>query len=227
MDTLVNELKGWEKVRVRQQEQMRDAILEIVSAPGMPLTVADVCARAGVSRPTFYKYFPTLGAAMLHVFNWVMDEMIRESGVSDDSGLTGLEVYLAEARAAFAVSCRRPELTRFISFLDYTFRTIGMTAEESAAIESTALRAADHERQIVRRGQADGSIRSDISANEIVNAVGSALLGLRQRIQITESYLADGVAMGYRVHELELAAWGSYLAAPPNGNGTPPERAEV
>lgn len=214
MNVLASEATGWERVRLRQQDRMRDAILQLVSEPGSPLTIANVCARADVSRPTFYKYFPTLGAAMLHVFTWVMDELAEDTQLPDTAGLTGLEIYLARARSAFNASCSRPELTRFISYLDYTFRATGMTLAESAAIEAIALRAKDRETQIVRAGQLDGSIRTDLTANDIVATVGSSLLGLRQRIQITDAFRADGAALGRKVYDIELSAWHGFLATP-------------
>lgn len=55
-----------ETKKARTRLELRDAAIELFLADGYDATtVADIAARAGVSEPTFYRYYPTKSAVVL------------------------------------------------------------------------------------------------------------------------------------------------------------------
>ncbi|CAO5226642.1 hypothetical protein FAGKG844_1060003 [Frankia sp. AgKG'84/4] len=56
----------WDEFRQSQRELIADAVIRAASqAPGVPIDVTLVASTAGMSRKTFYKYFDSLGDAVL------------------------------------------------------------------------------------------------------------------------------------------------------------------
>ncbi|UUU28469.1 TetR/AcrR family transcriptional regulator [Streptomyces sp. CA-210063] len=212
---LVNE--SWERFRDTQRAGIVAAIIELVNEQDSVITIAQIADRAGVSRPTFYKYFPTLGAAMLHVHRQVIDTIAehgRQSPAEED--LDGRTQVLQRMATFASLASVRPDLIRFSSYFDYTFRRHGLTDDELRALHEREAFLMEIARESFRKGQQDGSIRPELDIPQTVEVIGESILGLAQRALVT----ADGPSAREIDIEQHLAmaldAWRAYLT-PQNG----------
>ena len=62
-DSRLTLAQRWVDLGETQRAAVAAAVVDLVAEGRTPLKVAELAERAGISRPTFYKYFPTLGAA--------------------------------------------------------------------------------------------------------------------------------------------------------------------
>ena len=200
----------WEPFRETQRRDIARAIVGVVTEAGGQMTIAQIAERAGVSRPTFYKYFPTLGSAMLFTHQYVVEELTARAAPSQRGD--GLDEYLETYRVLFASVAQAPELLRFASFFDYTFRQNGLTEDELAALNRF-----DHAQQgvalqIFLQAQANGQIRAELDAESTMETIGTNLLGTVQRLLITWGRSNELRQEPAAVFETALAAWRSYLS---------------
>jgi AcrR family transcriptional regulator len=71
------ELASAPDARVQQTRQRIVAALDEVLANDEPVSVAAVCARAGIARSTFYTHFATVGDVVVHVVDSMFDDLSR------------------------------------------------------------------------------------------------------------------------------------------------------
>lgn len=207
---LTNE--SWERFRDAQRAGIAAAIIELVNEQDSVITIAQIADRAGVSRPTFYKYFPTLGAAMLYVHRHVIDTIGKHGRQSPaDEDLDGLTQFLQQMGTIAALVRDRPDLIRFTSYFDFTFRRHGLTDDERRALhelEGTLMRFA---RELFRKGQQDGSIRPELDIAHMVEVIGANILGLAQRALVTADDPSARDIDIERHFATALDAWRAYL----------------
>ncbi|UGQ12091.1 TetR/AcrR family transcriptional regulator [Yinghuangia sp. ASG 101] len=205
----------WDVFRDRQRTGVAQAVIALVSEVEAPLTIAEIADRAGMSRRTFYKHFPTLGSAMVHTHRVVIEQILTHTQHTQQADLNGLDRLLAGFRALFDIAKERPELIRFLSYFDFTFRRHGLTSEQRAEFGA---RQTGHivqlPMQALQEGQADGTIRSDLDVRTTVVAMGNSVVGILQRLQIMDEYTNGHDETAQRLFDLELEAWRTYLCHP-------------
>ena len=171
------------------------AIRNLVAENDLPLTVTAVTEQSGISRPTFYKYFPTIGSAVLHTHFGVLAELaeLLEAHGSIDPASTGRTKLFEQVHRVHSVLRSRPDIISFFSFFDFNFRRWGLSAVERAEHASVWAHGEFAFFAYFEAGRADGSIRSDLSPDVTVQSLLSSTLGLLQRMQIQDEWTA-GVA---------------------------------
>jgi AcrR family transcriptional regulator len=169
----------------RQRAAVARAAVELVSEGHTPLKVADLAERAGISRPTFYKYFPTLGAAVLHTVRMLLADLEAFLSAQVPEGENAREQLLARFSLSFEFARSRPELTRFFSFYDFSFRATELSGDEDVERSAISAVAGSPFHELFRAGQADGSIDPSLP--------------------VDVTYLNDTRALG--VHDLLIELW--------------------
>jgi AcrR family transcriptional regulator len=204
----------WAPVRDSQKSAVVVAVLASVDR-GEVITIADLAEQAGMSRPTFYKYFPTLGAAMLHTHRTVLGAM--QQYVSEhlpDSSRPALDRLLASFDLSFEYTREHREALRFFSFFDFSFRRFGLSPDEHEELARIVAETGDHTQDLFVEGQADGSIDRGLPVEQTVMAVSGSVLGLAQRLLIQDEYAsADDDDRARAAHALVLDAWREKLQA--------------
>jgi AcrR family transcriptional regulator len=197
-------------MRDQQRSAVTDAVVRLVAEDATTITVAELAEAAGMSRQTFYKYFPTLGAAMLHTHRAALERL--RSYVDDrlTAAENSRERLLAVLGLQFEFTLSHPELVRFFSYFDFSFRRAGLTAEERAELHEIS-RGADMTRQIFVDGQADGSIDAALPVEPTVMAVSGSLIGLAQRLLIQDEYSDGTGARARAAYDVLLASWRTTL----------------
>src|ERR1700712_909043 len=150
--------KRWSPLRDQQRSAVVAAVIQTI-AEGASLTVADLADRANMSRPTFYKYFPTLGSALLHTHQVVLSGM--ESHIADRMpapSLPAAERLVATFDISFDYLREHIDVLRFFSFFDFTFRRFGLTEEERTELGRIVAESGDQTQSLFVEGQTDGSI---------------------------------------------------------------------
>ena len=202
----------WAEFRHSQREDYADSIIAAVSDPlADALSVTEIVKRTGTSRKTFYKYFDSLTAAVVYTEKSVLRRLSEHAAAAVPVAASGREHLLTVLEDNGRVATKSPELFRFISFFDYTYRYSGMDEANQQAFDSSMRVLYADAMDIFLAGQADGSIRSGLRPDVTVGAMSSAVIGLVQRqLAITSSApdpqgLLDMIA-------LEIAAWRAFLS---------------
>jgi AcrR family transcriptional regulator len=174
----------WTGFRDRQRDDIAKAVIAAVSnAHGEPLNVTEVVELAGISRKTFYKYFDTLGAALVHTQAHVQLQMTTLANDSVRGAANGREQFLGMLSYFATVGRQNPELIRFVNYFDYTFRCEGLGPAENGRHGGPVYGAVEIE-QAFQVGQSDGSIRRDVDSATTIFATGNSIVGLVQRSQV-------------------------------------------
>src|SRR5262245_52079683 len=197
----------WVELREQQRASVVDAILELVSAGSTELTVADLARRAGRSRPTFYKYFPTVGAAMLHTERELLAAMEQYIAANASCRKSSRERLLERFELTFEYSCAHPDVVRFFTFFDFTFERFGFAEAERIEQREISGTAGNPYYQLFLAGQADGSIDPSLPVDVTYLALVSSLVGTRQRLLIETKWTTGVDETAREVHAMLIDAW--------------------
>jgi len=143
----------------RSREQLRDAVLsaagELMLEGGLAAaTMEAIAARAGVSKRTLYKYWPSRGAVALEGF---MRNAASSWSLPDDaSAVEALTVLVVSAARLFAGTPAGPLMRSLIA--DAQAQDEIATAIREQWLRPRRAVAAD----LIRRGVAEGEFRADL-----------------------------------------------------------------
>jgi len=212
MSAPVQATDRWAEFRQSQREEFADSIIAAVSDPHAgALSVTEIVNRTGTSRKTFYKYFDSLSAAVVYTEKSVLRRLSDHAEAAVAIAASGRERLLAVLEDNGRVATKSPELFRFISFFDYTFRYTGIEEADQRAFDSAMRILYADAIDIFRAGQDDGSIRSDLEPEVTVAAISGAVIGLVQRhLAITSSSPNPQALLDMTA--LEIAAWRAFLS---------------
>jgi AcrR family transcriptional regulator len=182
----------WQQELAQQRSSRRAEILraarELFLERDLPgVTMKDVQQRAGISRVTLYKYFRSIHELAFAIQTEVLRELSdeAEAAATGASGRERLRNYLtAGVRKALA----EPHLVRFTALFDHYYRNAypDPQLQEEYRRFIGSLRGL---RSRVEDGVADGSLRSDIEAGQLVHLLAHAHLGMLQRILVRAEIL--------------------------------------
>lgn len=196
---------------------MTQAIIAIVAEDPSRLAVSEVAQRAGISRQTFYKQFTSLEAAVAATQGRVIALLGSRIGaaLATDPPVNGLERLVRMQEAAFEVFTSEPDVLRFSSFYDFSFRVHRMS--EADREEHPLAPPADGEGgmyDLIRAGQADGSIDPDLPVVETWRALSTSMLGVIQRLQVQDDWTNGRDQAARDTFAAVVAVWRKALAAP-------------
>lgn len=196
---------------------MTQAIIAIVAEDPTRLAVSEVAQRAGISRQTFYKQFTSLEAAVAATQGRVIALLGSRIGaaLATDPPVNGLERLVRMQEAAFEVFTSEPDVLRFSSFYDFSFRVHRIS--EADREEHPLAPPADGEGgmyDLIRAGQADGSIDRDLPVVETWRALSTSMLGVIQRLQVQDDWTNGRDQAARDTFAAVVAVWRKALAAP-------------
>jgi AcrR family transcriptional regulator len=148
----------------RNRRRLIDAAAEIFNERGIDASIAEIRERAGVGQGTVFRHFPTkehLIAAVMRERMEALIELARERVDDPDPG-QALREFMANAAAGKSVD---QQLYRAICEAD------ALPADEERALRRALVAAIDG---LLRRAQADGSVRDDVAAEDILLLEGAA-----------------------------------------------------
>jgi AcrR family transcriptional regulator len=197
----------WLDLGDQQRAAVATAIVELIAGGTTTLRVADIADRAAISRPTFYKYFPTLGTAVIHTARTVLGDLEAFIAAHQTDQENAREQLLERISLSFAYSRAHPEITRFFSYFDFTYSRSAQSLAERAEGARLAETAGDPFHALFLAGQADGSIDPALPADVTYLAFVTSVTGTSQRLLI-ETDWTDGVdEMARGVHETLITVW--------------------
>jgi AcrR family transcriptional regulator len=142
----------------RNLDRVLGAATDCFAEHGVDVTVDEVARRAGVGHGTVFRRFPTKDALLDAVLGKELDRMLllAHAALAEDDAWTGFSDYFRAAAEAYG---------RSRALLEAKERCRDLPQFEPMA-EAT------HE--IVRRAQAAGSLRADLTAEEIFELLPAA-----------------------------------------------------
>jgi AcrR family transcriptional regulator len=207
----------WIDLAAQQRHAVTSAAVELVAAGMIPLKVADLCDRAGITRPTFYKYFPTLGSAVLFTARSLLRDLDAYVQSRVPQQANGREKLLARFELSFAYARSRPDMTKFFSYYDFSFREQGLSGEEDAERSTISHEAGDPFLALFREGQSDGSIDPSLPTDVTYLALVTSMTGTGQRLVIENTWTTGSDRRAAGVHRAIIDIWRTALS-PPQGD---------
>jgi len=202
----------WLDLGEQQRAAVVRAAVELVAEGSIPLKVADLADRAGITRPTFYKYFPTLGSAVLHTARTLLGELEAYLEPRLPKDANARERLLARFELSFAFSRSRPEMTRFFSYYDFSFRESGLSGDEDAERSAISHAAGNPFFELFKAGQADGSIDPSLPPDVTYLALVTSMTGTGQRLLIESGWTTGSDRRARGVHQSLIDIWRQALS---------------
>lgn len=196
----------WIDLGEQQREAVAHAVIALVSEGRVPLKVADVADRAGITRPTLYKYFPTLGAAVLHTAETLLAELEQYVRPRLPKDVNARELLLARFAISFNYSRVKPEITRFFSYYDFSFRG-GLSHDENAERGVISHSAGHPFLDLFKTGQTEGSIDPDLQPDVTFLAMVTSMTGTAQRLLIEDNWTTGTDRRAEGVHQMMIEIW--------------------
>jgi len=145
------------------------------------VNMSAVAEEAGISRPTLYKYFPSLDELALAVEMRAMDELYQVEERWLDIEGRAIERIEGLLRELAGLALESPAHLRFSGLFDHHYRS-GYSSRAMAESYGDFLGRFDRIERLVAEGMADGSLRHDLEAHRTAYAIGNAYLSLLQRV---------------------------------------------
>jgi AcrR family transcriptional regulator len=195
--------------REQQRAAVAAALIDLVGTSGFAaVNVSDLVRVAGMSRKTFYKYFPSIEAALIYTQKMVLTGMRTEPAPRHRSGLCR---FLGQLHGIAELALEHPERMIFLSFFDFAVKG-SISAADREAYEAFTMRLVEESLSAFEQGRRDGSINAGLSATETVLASTNAVFGLAQRC-LNNPVTAKDKRLTGRLITAELRAWEAVLAA--------------
>jgi len=189
------------------------------------VNMSAVADAAGISRPTLYKYFPSLDDLALAVEIRAMDGLYKVEARWLEGEGRAIERIEGLLRELARLALDSPAHLRFSGLFDHHYRS-GYSSKAMAESYGDFLGRFDRIERLVAEGVADGSLRPDLEAHRTAYAIGNAFLALLQRVasrrellEIEQRVKAQDILDDYITMAL---AW---VAAP--GGGRDPKGADT
>jgi AcrR family transcriptional regulator len=165
--------------RAPKRQLLIESAAEVFATQGFASTrVADIAQRAGVAKGTVYEYFSSKEELFFAVFEWInqqirrrVDRVLEDDGDPRDRLITLLRTsaeIVAEHRELFSMNVDFWAASRGSAFEDRFATTCRSQYQEYRRLAA----------EVIRRGQRDGTFRSQLDADSVATLVVSALDGL-------------------------------------------------
>ncbi|GAB3760727.1 AcrR family transcriptional regulator [Nocardioides ginsengisegetis] len=197
----------WIDLGEQQREAVARAVVDLVSEGRVPLKVAELADRAGITRPTLYKYFPTLGAAVLHTAQTLLAELDQYVRPRLPKHANARELLLARFEVSFRYARSKPEMTRFFSYYDFAFRRSGLSNDENAVRGAISHSAGHPFIDLFKTGQTEGSIDPDLQPDVTFLAMVTSMTGTAQRLLVEDNWTSGTDRRAEGVHQMMIDIW--------------------
>lgn len=174
----------------------RERILQVAEAQfvdkGIERTqMTDIADASGINRRTLYRYFPTKDLLAFEVEMIVMDQIQSYMGSLADHDACGTGLACVQDYFDRVDLGRIRDLLRFTAEFDRYFQNEYPNSELTRRFIESINPQNDPLYHTIKRGIADGSIRSDISASEIYHFISQSFFALFQRLILRRNHLKD------------------------------------
>lgn len=146
-------------------------------------TMKDVSDAAGITRQTLYQYFDNMEAVIDGVREDIRTELFDKTVFEIPEDVPALAVVRGLLKATFGLKNTRSSELLFMNQYDIYFKMYRHNGDSISTYKRMFL--LDPIVKSLRRGQQDGSVRVDISAEEMLDTALSIALSVLQHLLIT------------------------------------------
>ncbi len=179
-------------IRDRIAAGILDTAASVLAERGESVSMADIAQAAGVGRATLYRYFPTREALLLGLTRAAFEELSGRIAAAELDAVPLREGVARAARAFIAAGRRYAAVIH-----------VGKTYVEDPAEFDRAV--AEPVRALIRRGVADGELRTDVPPDVLfemftalleraLHLVGRERLGAEQAGAVITTTFLDGAS---------------------------------
>lgn len=174
--------------REKQRERILAAAERLFVEHGIDrVSLSDIARAAGITRKTFYEYFPNKQEVVWSIFQKIVDE-IKEytAGLREPrgNGFHRVEQFMAVSAGLLET---HPRQLRFV----VEFNTLYSREGDPARVRRTWDVGEDILADLIAQGIADGSIRPDLDPRLLSAAMMNLLNALNSRFALLGSYIGE------------------------------------
>jgi AcrR family transcriptional regulator len=170
--------------RENQREWILDVAEDLFIQKGIEkVTIGEIAASSRLTRATIYKYFPNKEQIAQEIFKIVTKGWVerneREVWNSQGNGYDRIEKFLT---THFTYMFQTPREARFVAEFNYLYakewpvETVAKLISETLGVER------QHILDCIHRGQADGSLRTDVDPDLIMASIFNFNSGMLSRL---------------------------------------------
>ena len=162
--------------RNQSTEKLIRAYLELAAEQGVSsITFDAIGERAGYSRGLAFSKFGSKDGLLEAVINFLHDEVARARDEAHAEALSGLEALILFCSMHLAPEGNNPELRAYFVLMS---SAVAEQSDMAKYFVASHKRAEEALISIIGRGQADGSLRSDIDVRQTALLIGTQLIGI-------------------------------------------------
>jgi AcrR family transcriptional regulator len=174
----------------RTTTDLLEAAAVVFAEQGVNARLGDVAAAAGVGPATLYRYFSNREALLSALLEYALDETSESLAAADLENVSFREGIARVARALVATRSKYAVLARMVDQIDK--EKVGQRLREPIS-------------SLLRRGRAEGILRTDLSEDETTAVLGALIqaaslladqgnAGVERAATIASSVFLDGIA---------------------------------
>lgn len=132
------------------------------------VNLTEIAEAAGVGMATVYRNFNTKQALVLEIGTWMWKQYVEQFvSTNDSNGLTGAEEYERCLDSFINLYRNHRDLLRFNQFFKIYVQRESIPEEQMRPYSDVTARLAGLFHNIYQKAQADGTLRSDVTENEM------------------------------------------------------------
>jgi AcrR family transcriptional regulator len=176
--------RTYQQHRDRQRATILEAARGLFIQKGIQgTTLGDIAAEIGVSRTTIYQYFSNQTDIAWAILEENFEEFQEDAGnvfQGDKTGYEQIEAYLSTFLTGLT---QYPEQFHFLAQFDVMYASSQEVERLLATVKRTMGSAVEPVAEAVRRGIADGSLRSDLDSTLAAAAVVNMAIAMTVRLE--------------------------------------------
>lgn len=176
----------WNRELEEQRNRRRKEVLEaartlFLEKDFTKVTMNDIASEAGISKVTLYKYYKSIDEIVFEVQKQLLLEM-REFFWRGSDELPAYQQILIFLKGWIDLLEIKEDILRFQALFDYYYKTHNPEIQQVYLVQEAFKQEGLALYRLFKRGQNEGSIRMDISAEELTTWSASVLLSMAHRL---------------------------------------------
>lgn len=152
------------------------------------VTMTDVAEAAGIGVASLYRYYSTKPKLVIGISAWVWDEYLRKNmkklGESEDTGNTAAEEFEFYLNSFLDMYRNHKDMLRFNQFFNIFIRNEDIPPEQMKSLMDVVHTLEARFGEIYRKGQRDGTLRTDMPEKEMLSATLHLMLAVVTRYAV-------------------------------------------
>jgi AcrR family transcriptional regulator len=208
-------MESWhEKVKNKNREEIIAAgKVLFLKHNFLTVSIKEICALAGTSRVTFYKYFSTIDELIFEVQIDILITMTQFMKAADNSECSGIERLGLMLRTWVDFAKCHTDQIKYIVLFDLYYEAYDTNKELKIKYENFISKESTNDflTTVLNKGIADSSLRKDLDPVKTGYYIFSTIMGVLQRMSYTKLSCKNDISIFDEVAESVVQSILNYI----------------